>query len=146
MFTFPNEGALPGLSRVQIRFSEALYFLEQFKCHCGSADNPRDSSFHWIAYSDAFLMALLSVQDLVGPKRKRRLLMGCESLKREGKPISADYTPNPLLVLKLELALFGRPARSVGTDQRKGSPPSMAVCTTAMTSPASGPTPWYERI
>jgi hypothetical protein len=101
MFTIPNEGELPGFSRVQIRFSEALYFFEQFKRHCGSSENPQDSSFHWIAYSDAFLMALLSIQDLVGPKRKRRLLMGYESLKKEGKPIPADYTPNPLLVLKL---------------------------------------------
>lgn len=101
MFAIPDESTLRDLSRVEIRFAEAVYFFQQFRQHCGSPDSPRDSSFHWISYSDAFMMSLLSIQDLVGAKKRDELLRGYVAMKRAGLPIPPNYQPNPLLVLKL---------------------------------------------
>ena len=85
-----------------LRYHQARYFLERFKEACGTSSTPRESSFHWIAYSDAFLMALVSLQDLVGLKKRARLLQGAYRTytKHGGKP-PKDYKANVFLVLKL---------------------------------------------
>ncbi len=103
MFSFPDVVALTGKSRVEIRFLEALYFFQEFKAHCGSGatQNPEYDTFRWIAYSDAFLISLLSIQDLVGPKKRAQFLAGYDNLKKQNAKIARHYAPNPLLVLKL---------------------------------------------
>jgi hypothetical protein len=101
MLTIPSETALPGINRAHLRIHEAVYFLDEFKKHCGSPASRHDSSFHWLAYSDAFLMALLSIQDFIGPKKRAKLLQGYEEAKKRKGIKLKHYSPNPLLVLKL---------------------------------------------
>jgi hypothetical protein len=97
-----TEEDLGDVTAAAIRYHQARYFLERFKEACGTPTTPRASSFHWIAYSDAFLMALVSLQDLVGLKKKSRLLRGAyRTYTKNGATPPKGYRPNAFLVLKL---------------------------------------------
>jgi hypothetical protein len=87
---FPSEADILNMPPPKLRFQQALYFYERFKECCGSPTTQLTSWFHWLAYADAFLMALISLQDMVSPARRKKLL----------KPGSATH-PNAFLVLKL---------------------------------------------
>ena len=65
-----DEAALYALSPAKLRCHEAERFLELFVKSCGP---PRDSYFEMICYSDAFLFALISVEEMVDAKTKSKL-------------------------------------------------------------------------
>jgi hypothetical protein len=73
---FPTEQHLPHIRPADLRYYQASYFFEKFKEGCGSEEKRQVSSFHWITYSDAFLMALASLQDFMSGKQRDRLLKG----------------------------------------------------------------------
>jgi hypothetical protein len=56
------------MSESQLRYEEAKYFLAQFVKHLSP-----DSYFHMIAYLDAFLLCLISIEDLDQRKYKKAL-------------------------------------------------------------------------
>jgi hypothetical protein len=66
------DGILPTWSPAELRLHEALYFLRMFERGCGSAE-VMDSWLEWIANADAFVMALISVENMVSQKRKAAL-------------------------------------------------------------------------
>ncbi len=70
-----DEAKLYSLSPAKLRCYETERFLELFMKSCGP---PRDSYFEMICYSDAFLFALISVEEMVDAKTKNKL---------RGKPI-----------------------------------------------------------
>ena len=99
---FPTEERISAVAAEDLRYYQATYFFEKFKESCGSPDKPKDSSFHWIAYSDAFLMTLVSLQDFVSERKKRLLLRGAYLTYQKHKvKVPKGYDPNVLLVLKL---------------------------------------------
>jgi len=63
---------IPTWTPAELRLHEALYFLRMFERGCGSRET-MDSWLEWIANADAFVMALISVENLVSQKRKRAL-------------------------------------------------------------------------
>src|SRR5215510_10154081 len=71
---FPSEPEIPTIAPTELRFLQALYFYQEFEKSCGSPASPRHSWFHWIAYADAFLMAIISLKDMVSGKARRVLL------------------------------------------------------------------------
>lgn len=52
----------------EFRFKETCLFYTLFMDHHGPAAGLKDNRFLWMSYADAFLMALVSLQDLVDPK------------------------------------------------------------------------------
>ncbi|HEV8069426.1 MAG TPA: hypothetical protein VGP76_16925 [Planctomycetaceae bacterium] len=60
---------LPTWSPAELRLHEALYFLRGFEDACGSQD-AMDSWLEWVANADAFVMALISTENLVNKKVK----------------------------------------------------------------------------
>jgi hypothetical protein len=54
-----------------LRLREAIFFREKFDESCSPAT--QDSYFLWIAYSDAFLMSIVSLEELIGPRKQGRL-------------------------------------------------------------------------
>ena len=65
-----QETEMVKLSAPRLRLEEAKYFYSQFVAHCGP---PRDSYFLMVAYFDAFLFALVSVEDMVPISVKAQL-------------------------------------------------------------------------
>ena len=63
---------LPTWSPAALRLHEALYFLRRFEHACGS-ESTVDSWLEWIANADAFIMALVSVENMVNAKAKDSL-------------------------------------------------------------------------
>lgn len=53
-----------------LRYNEASFFLSCFRTSCGP---PHDSYFEMIAYIDAFLFCLISVEDMLSEERKKLL-------------------------------------------------------------------------
>jgi hypothetical protein len=59
-------------SPAELRLHEALYFLRMFEHACGS-EASMDRWLEWIANADAFVMALISVENLVSKEHKKDL-------------------------------------------------------------------------
>src|SRR5262249_38414372 len=55
-------------SPAEFRFLEACQFYALFKSHHGPIPGLKDNRFYWMCYADAFLMALVSLKDLIDPK------------------------------------------------------------------------------
>ena len=51
----------------EFRFLEACEFYALFKSHHGPAAGLRDNRFLWMCHADAFLMAIVSLKDLIVP-------------------------------------------------------------------------------
>jgi len=52
----------------EFRFLEACEFYALFKSHHGPAAGLRDNRFLWMCHADAFLMAIVSLKDLIDPR------------------------------------------------------------------------------
>lgn len=65
-----QESEMAKLSSWELRLREAQYFYLQFLAHCGP---PRDSYFLMASYFDAFLFALVSVEEMVTDATKVKL-------------------------------------------------------------------------
>jgi hypothetical protein len=67
-----NESQITATSQSNLRYCEAQYFLEQFIHYCGN-NSSIDSYFHVIAYLDAFLLTLISIEELDRKEQKKAL-------------------------------------------------------------------------
>ncbi|MGO9613127.1 MAG: hypothetical protein ACLPX5_08835 [Dissulfurispiraceae bacterium] len=65
-----NEEELARQSPASLRIAEAEYFLQGYVKHCGP---PIDSYFGMVCCFDAFLFALVSVEDMLKPDTRKRL-------------------------------------------------------------------------
>jgi len=55
------------LSPAEFRFLEACQHYALFRCYHGPAAGLKDNRFLWMCHADAFLMAIVSLQDLIRP-------------------------------------------------------------------------------
>lgn len=67
-----QETELLALTPAQLRLHEAKLFLDEFRRACGSPITP-DNYLAWIANADAFAMTLVSVEELVSERVKKKL-------------------------------------------------------------------------
>lgn len=65
-----QEAAMQPFTAAQLRYREAEFFYSQFIANSGP---PRDSYFHMICYFDAFLFALVSVEEMIDDTAKSHL-------------------------------------------------------------------------
>jgi hypothetical protein len=65
-----QEQKMAALTTAQLRYCEAEYFYSQFTANCGP---PRDSYFKMVCYFDAFLFALVSIEEMIDDSVKERL-------------------------------------------------------------------------
>jgi hypothetical protein len=65
-----QEPEMPTLTTAQLRYREAEYFYSEFIANSGP---PRDSYFKMVCYFDAFLFALVSVEEMIDDSAKARL-------------------------------------------------------------------------
>ena len=55
------------LSPAEFRFLQACQHYALFRCYHGPAAGLKDNRFLWMCHADAFLMAIVSLQDLIRP-------------------------------------------------------------------------------
>src|SRR5271157_145737 len=55
------------LSPAEFRFLEACQHYALFRCYHGPTAGLKDNRFLWMCHADAFLMAIVSLQDLIRP-------------------------------------------------------------------------------
>ena len=73
-----DEQNLSMLQPKELRFHEAFYFYDRFRLCCGQpairlAESARENPFLWIAYADAHLATLISIEEFVSPGIKSAL-------------------------------------------------------------------------
>ena len=99
-----QEEELSRLSPAGLRLAEAEYFLREYVKHCGP---PIDSYFGMVCCFDAFLFALVSVEEMVGKDIRERL--NANSSFRFLKALRNITTHHSVLAASIQGNKFERP-------------------------------------